>query len=63
MLFSFSFIDAKEKLPANKSMQITRTKQKELCYKTTQKTLECPKVSINPTWKEGLHKRQVNKDQ
>ena len=41
-------------------MQMTRTKRKELCYTTTQKTLECPKVSINLTWKEGLHKRQVN---
>ena len=25
-----------------------------------QTTLECPKFSVNPTWKEGLHKRQVN---
>ena len=41
-------------------MQITRTKQKELYYTTTKQTLECPKVSINPTWKEGLRKRQVN---
>ena len=40
-------------------MQITRTKQKDLCYTTTQQTLECPKVSIRPTWKEGLYKRQV----
>ena len=39
-------------------MQIIRTKQKELCYTTTKQTLECPKVSINPTWKKGLHKRQ-----
>ena len=41
-------------------MQIIRTKQKEFCYTTTKQTLECPKVSINPTWKEGLCKRQVN---
>ena len=41
-------------------MQITRTKQKELCYTTTKQTLEFPKVSINPTRKEGLHKKQVN---
>ena len=41
-------------------MEITITKQKELCYTTTKQTLECPKVSINPTWKEGFHKRQVN---
>ena len=27
---------------------------------TTKQTLECHKVSINPTWKENLHKRQVN---
>ena len=40
-------------------MQIRRTKQKELFYTTTKQTLECPKVSINPTWKEDLHKRQV----
>ena len=58
--FYFSFINAKEKIPTNKSMQMTRTKQKELCYTTTKQTLECPKVSINPTWKEGLHKREVN---
>ena len=38
--FYFSFINAKEKLPTNKSMQITRTKQKELCYTTTKQTLE-----------------------
>ena len=38
-------------------MQIIGTKQKELCYTTTKQTLECPKVSINPTWKEGLHKK------
>ena len=36
------------------------TKQKELCYTTTKHTLEFPKVSINPTWKEILHKKQVN---
>ena len=60
MFFYFSFINAKEKLPTNKSMQMTRTKKKELCYTTTKQTLEFPKVSINPTWKEGLHKRQVN---
>ena len=60
MFFLFSFINAKEKLPTKQSMQITRTKQKELCYTTTKQTLECPKVSINPIWKEGLHKRQVN---
>ena len=59
-VFFFSFINAKEKLPMNKSMQITKTKQKELCYTTTKQTIECPKVSINPTWKESLHKRQVN---
>ena len=41
-------------------MQMTRTKQKELCYTNTKQTLECPKVGINPTWKEILHKRQVN---
>ena len=41
-------------------MQITRTKQKELCYTTTKQTLELTKVSINPTWKEGLHKKPVN---
>ena len=41
-------------------MQIIRTKKKELCYTTTKQTLECPKVSINPTWKKGLHKRQDN---
>ena len=40
-------------------MQITRTKQKELCYTTTKQTLELTKVNINPTWKEGLHKKQV----
>ena len=45
--FYFSFINAKEKLPTKKSMQIIRTKQKELCYTTTKQTLECPKVSIN----------------
>ena len=33
----------------NKSMQMTRTKQKELCYTTIKQTLECPKFSINPT--------------
>ena len=60
VLFYFYFINAKEKLPTKQSMQITRTKQKELCYTTTQKTLEFPKVSINLTWKEGLHKIQVN---
>ena len=38
--FYFSFINAKEKLPTNKSMQITRTKQKELFYTTTKQTLE-----------------------
>ena len=41
-------------------MQMTKTKQNALCYTTTKQTLECPKVGINPTWKEGLHKRQVN---
>ena len=41
-------------------MDMTRTKQKELSYTTTKQTLEFPKVSINPTWKEGLHRRQVN---
>ena len=41
-------------------MKITRTKQKELYYITTKQTIECPKVSINPTWQEGLHKGQVN---
>ena len=40
-------------------MQITRTKQKDLFYTTTQQTLDRTKVSINSTWKEGLHKRQV----
>jgi len=44
----------------SKSMQIKRTKQKELCYATTQQTLERTKVSINPTWKKGLYKRQAN---
>ena len=39
-------------------MQMTRTKQKELYYITTKQTLECLEVSINPTWKEGLHKIQ-----
>ena len=43
-----------------KSMQMTRTKQKELYYTTTKQTLDWTKVNINPTWKEGLHKRQVN---
>ena len=38
--FYFSFINAKEKLPTNKSMQITRTKQKEFFYTTTKQTLE-----------------------
>ena len=57
--FSFSFINAKEKLPAKKGMQITRTKQKELYYTTTKHTLEFPKIIINPTWKECRHKRQV----
>ena len=38
-------------------MQIIRTKQKEFFYTTTKQTLECSKVSINPTWKEGLHKK------
>ena len=60
MFFLFSFINAKEKLPTKQSMQIIRTKKKELYYSTTKQTLECPKVSVNPTWKEGLHKRQVN---
>ena len=60
MFFLFFFYKCKRKLPTNKSMQITRTKQKELFYTTTKQTLEIPKVSINPTWKEGLHKRQVN---
>ena len=55
----FSFISAKEKLPTKKSMQITRTNKNELCYTTTKQTPECPKVSIKPTWKESLHKRQV----
>ena len=41
-------------------MQIRRTQQKELYYTATKQTLEFPKVSINPTWKEGLHKRQVD---
>ena len=50
----------KQKLSTKQSMQIIRTKQKELCYTTTKQTLEFPKVSINPTWEEGLHKRQVN---
>ena len=36
---------------------MTRTNQKGLCYTTTKQTLECPKVSINPTWKESLHKK------
>ena len=58
--FLIFFYKCKRKLPTNKSMQIKRTKQKGLCYTTTKQTLECPKVSINPTWKEGLHKRQVN---
>ena len=60
VLFICSFINAKEKLPTNKSMQMTRRKQKELCSTTTKQTLEFPKVSINPTCKEGLHKRKVN---
>ena len=38
--FNFSFINAKEKLPTKKSMQIIRTKQNELCYTTTKQTLE-----------------------
>ena len=42
-------------------MQIKRTKQKDLCYTTIQQTLDRTKVSLNSTWKEGLHKRQVNK--
>ena len=50
----------KEKLPTKQSMQIIRTKQNELCYTTTKQTLEFPKVSINPTWKECLHKKKVN---
>ena len=60
VLFLFSFINAKEKLPTNKIMHMRRTKQKELCYIATKQTLESHKVSINPTWKEGLHKIQVN---
>ena len=59
MFFLFLFYKFKRKLPTDKSMQITRTKKKELFYTTTKQTLECPKVNINPTWKEGLHKRQV----
>ena len=58
--FKFSFINAKEKLPTKQSMQIRRIKKKEIFYTTTKQTLECPKVNINPTWKEGLHKIQVN---
>ena len=37
VIFSFSFINEKEKLPTNKSMQMTRTKQKELYYTTPNK--------------------------
>ena len=59
-VFYFSFINTKEKLPTKQSMQIRRTNQKELCYTTTKQTLERTKVNINPTWKEGLHKRQAN---
>ena len=44
--FYFSFINAKEKLPTKQSMQIRRTKQKELCYTTTKHTLEFPKLSV-----------------
>ena len=40
--------------------KVCRSNQKELCYATTKQTLEWTKVSINPTWKEGLNKRQVN---
>ena len=43
-----------------KGMQIIRTNQKELSYTTTKPTLEHLKVSINPTWKEGSHKREFN---
>ena len=50
----------KKNLPTKQSMQIKRTKQKELCYATTQQTLARTKVSINFTWEEGLYKRQVN---
>ena len=55
--FLIFFYKCKRKLPTKKSMQIIRTKQKEFCYTTTKQTLECSKVSINPTWKEGLHKK------
>ena len=48
----FFFYKCKKKLPTNKSMQMTRTKKKELYYTTTKQTLECPKVSLNPIWKE-----------
>ena len=58
--FLIFFYKWKRKLPTKQSMQIIGTKQKELCYTTTKQTLECPKVSINPTWKEDFHKRQVN---
>ena len=60
-MYIYIVINAKSKLPTNKSMQMTRTKQKELCYTTTKQTLEFHKASINPTWKEVLHiNRQVN---
>ena len=38
--FLIFFCKCKRKLPTKKTMQIRRTKQKELCYTTTKQTLE-----------------------
>ena len=61
MFFLFFFYKCKRKTAYKAKYANNKNKAKlELCYATTKQTLEFPKVSINPTWKEGLHKRQVN---
>ena len=60
MFFSFSFINAKEKFTYKVKYVDNKNKTKGTLLYNHKTDSRIPKVSINPTWKEGLHKRQVN---
>ena len=61
MVFLFFFYKCKRKTTYKSKHADNKNKAKGTLLCNHQQTLECPKVSINSTWKEGLHKKQVNK--
>ena len=60
MLFLFFFYKCERKTTYKVKYVDNKNKAKGTLLYNHQTTLECPKVSKTPTWKEILHKRQVN---